>query len=70
MHPLRVRKEVPGFLSDRLQEALWREALHLVNEDVASTEELDAAIVLRPRPALGVHGLLPRLPLWRAATRA
>ncbi len=48
MHPLRVRKEVPGFLSDRLQEALWREALHLVNEDVASTEELDAAIVYGP----------------------
>ena len=48
MHPLRVRKEVPGFLSDRLQEALWREALHLVNEDAASTEELDAAIVYGP----------------------
>ena len=48
MHPLRVRKEVPGFLSDRLQEALWREALHLVNEDAANTEELDAAIVYGP----------------------
>ena len=48
MHPLKVRKEVPGFLSDRLQEALWREALHLVDEDVASTSELDAAIAYGP----------------------
>ena len=48
MHPLRVRNEIDGFLSDRLQEALWREALHLVNEDVATTEELDAAITLGP----------------------
>ena len=48
MRPLRVRNEIEGFLSDRLQEALWREALHLVNEDVATTEELDAAITLGP----------------------
>lgn len=48
MQPLRVRNEIEGFLSDRLQEALWREALHLLNEDVATTEELDAAITLGP----------------------
>lgn len=48
MHPLRVRKEIPGFLSDRLQEAMWREVLHLVNDDVATTEELDAAIAYGP----------------------
>ena len=48
MHPLRVRKEVPGFLSDRLQEALWREALHLVNDGVATPEELDVAISFGP----------------------
>ncbi len=48
MYPLQVRKEIPGFLSDRLQEALWREALHLVNEGVATTEELDAAISYGP----------------------
>ena len=48
MHPLRVRTEVAGFLSDRLQEALWRELLHLVNDGVATTEELDAAIVYGP----------------------
>lgn len=48
MHPLRVRREVPGHLTDRLQEALWREILHLINDDVASTGELDASIVYGP----------------------
>jgi carnitine 3-dehydrogenase len=44
MRPLHVRKEVPGFIADRLLEAQWREALHLVNEGVASTGEIDDAI--------------------------
>ena len=48
MQPLHVRKEVPGFLSDRLQEALWRELLHLVNDGVATPAELDAAIAYGP----------------------
>ena len=48
MHPLVVRKEIEGYLSDRLQEALWREILHLVNDGIATTEELDDAIVYGP----------------------
>lgn len=48
MHPLRVRREVPGHLTDRLQEALWREILHLVNDGVASTGELDESIIYGP----------------------
>ena len=48
MHPLVVRNEVEGYLSDRLQEALWRENLHLVNDGVATTAELDDAIVYGP----------------------
>ena len=48
MYPLHVRNEVEGFLSDRLQEALWRENLHIVNEGIATTEELDDAIVYGP----------------------
>src|SRR5205807_1287313 len=48
MHPLKVRREVPGHLTDRLQEALWREILHMVNEDVATTGELDDSIVYGP----------------------
>src|ERR1700726_3110064 len=48
MHPLHVRREVPGHLTDRLQEALWREILHLVNDGVASTGELDESIIYGP----------------------
>ncbi|MBS0364715.1 MAG: L-carnitine dehydrogenase [Proteobacteria bacterium] len=48
MHPLRVRREVPGHLTDRLQEALWREILHMVNDDIATTGELDDSIVYGP----------------------
>lgn len=48
MHPLRVRREVPGHLTDRLQEALWREILHMVNDGVASTGELDESIIYGP----------------------
>jgi carnitine 3-dehydrogenase len=44
MYPLRVRTEIDGFLADRLLEALWREALWLVHDDVATVEELDDAI--------------------------
>ena len=45
---LHVRTEVPGYISDRLQEAIWREALHMVNDGVATTAEIDAAIVDGP----------------------
>jgi carnitine 3-dehydrogenase len=48
MHTLRVRSEVPGYISDRLQEALWREALHMVAEGVATTEEIDDAVIYGP----------------------
>lgn len=48
MYPLRVRNEIDGFLSDRLQEAMWREILHLVADGVATTGELDDAIVYGP----------------------
>ncbi|MEM9710493.1 MAG: 3-hydroxyacyl-CoA dehydrogenase NAD-binding domain-containing protein, partial [Pseudomonadota bacterium] len=48
MHCLRVRKEVPGHLSDRLQEAMWREILHSLADDIATTGELDASIIYGP----------------------
>jgi carnitine 3-dehydrogenase len=44
MKPLHVRKEVPGFIADRLLEAMWRESLHLVNDGIATTGEIDDAI--------------------------
>ncbi len=44
MQPLQVRVEIDGFIADRLLEALWREALWLVNDGVATTAEIDDAI--------------------------
>jgi carnitine 3-dehydrogenase len=44
MHPLLVRKEIDGFIADRLLEALWREALWLVHDGVATVAEVDDAI--------------------------
>lgn len=44
MKPLVVRKEIEAFIADRLMEALWREALWLVKDGVATTEEVDDAI--------------------------
>ena len=44
MNPIIVKHELPGYLSDRLQEALWREGLHIINEGHATTEDLDRAI--------------------------
>ena len=44
MNPIMIKKEIPGYLSDRLQEALWREGLHIINEGHATTKDLDRAI--------------------------
>ncbi len=48
MRPLHVRREIDGFVADRLLEALWREALWLVHDGVATTEEVDDAIRYGP----------------------
>ncbi len=48
MHALHVRKEIPGHLTDRLQEAIWREILHMVNDGIATTGELDESIIYGP----------------------
>ena len=44
MMPLVVRKEIDAHIADRFLEAVWREALWLVKDDIATTEEIDEAI--------------------------
>ncbi len=44
MRPLMLQKEIDGFVADRLMEAMWREALWLINDGVATAEEIDDAI--------------------------
>lgn len=46
MSPLRIRSEIDGFVADRLLEALWREALWLVHDGVATVAEIDDAMRL------------------------
>ena len=45
MFPLRLKKEIDGYICDRLQEALWREALHVLNKGIGTTEDIDRAII-------------------------
>jgi 3-hydroxybutyryl-CoA dehydrogenase len=42
--PVRVLKDVPGFLGNRLQHALWREAISLVEKGIADPEDIDRVV--------------------------
>lgn len=53
---IEVKREVPGHVANRLQAALWREAVHLVNEGVASVEDIDTAISSGPGLRWAVMG--------------
>lgn len=45
---IRIQKEIAGHVSNRLQAALWREAIHLVQEGVVSVEDVDKAVWAGP----------------------
>ena len=54
--PVRVNRDVPGFIGNRMLHALWREAIYLVQEGVATAEEIDTVARLTfalRMPALG-----------------
>ncbi len=53
---IRVMKEVPAHVANRLQAALWREAIHLVGEGVASIEDVDKAVMAGPGLRWSVMG--------------
>jgi 3-hydroxybutyryl-CoA dehydrogenase len=42
--PVRVLKDVPGFLGNRLQHAMWREAISLCEKNIASAEDIDKVV--------------------------
>ncbi len=54
--PLALSKEIPGFIATRLQEAMWREVLHMVANDEATPEQIDFAIVNGPGPRWAMMG--------------
>ncbi len=43
-HPVRVNKDVPGFVANRLQHALWREAISIVENGIATAATVDECI--------------------------
>jgi carnitine 3-dehydrogenase len=51
-----MEREVPGFIGNRLQEALWREALHMVANGEATPEQIDASITEGPGLRWAFHG--------------
>jgi 3-hydroxybutyryl-CoA dehydrogenase len=43
-HPVRVKRDVPGFVGNRLQHALWREAISIVEQDIADSATVDEVV--------------------------
>ncbi len=69
--PVRVQKDVPGFVGNRMQHALWREAISLVEQGIASAEDVDEVVrysfglrlaFLAPWPP-------PTWPAWTSPTK-
>ena len=54
--PLVLKQEIPGFIATRLQEALWREALHMVANGEATPQDIDTALINGPGPRLALMG--------------
>ncbi len=53
---IEMERELPGFIANRLQEAIWREALHMVAAGEATPEEIDRSITDGPGLRWPVHG--------------
>ncbi|MEJ8280082.1 3-hydroxyacyl-CoA dehydrogenase NAD-binding domain-containing protein [Pseudonocardia spirodelae] len=53
---IEMTRELPGFIANRLQEAIWREALHMVAAGEATPEEIDRSITDGPGLRWPVHG--------------
>jgi carnitine 3-dehydrogenase len=61
--PLKLNKEVPGFVADRIMEAVWREILHMIDQDMASVAEIEAAVRYGPGLRWAIMGPLTVLHL-------
>ena len=54
--PILLRKELPGHVGNRLQAALYKEIMYLIQHDVLSVEDADVAVSYGPGPRWGVMG--------------
>ena len=55
-YPIRLNREITGHIANRLQAAVWREVMHLVNENVASVADIDAAMSQGPGLRWAIFG--------------
>ena len=67
--PIHLRKELPGHVANRLQAALYREMLYLIEQDVLSVEEADTAVSYGPGTSLGCDGPKPAMAFRRWSGR-
>ena len=65
--PVVLRREMPGHIANRLSSALYREAVYLVEQGVASVADIDAALCNGPGLALGRDGPAHDLSSWRGS---
>ena len=56
--PILVRRDIPGFVANRLQFAVMREAFHLLSEGIASAQDIDTAMTAGPGLRYGFLGPL------------
>src|SRR5947208_2903780 len=54
--PIQLKKELPGHVGNRLQAALYKEIMYLIQHDVLSVEDADVAVSYGPGPRWGVMG--------------
>ncbi len=62
-HPVRVKRDVPGFVGNRLQHALWREAVSIVDQGIAEAAEVDEVVKMGFGIRLPVLGPLENVDL-------
>ena len=62
-HPVRVKRDVPGFVGNRLQHALWREAVSIVDQGIAEPAEVDEVVKMGFGLRLPVLGPLENVDL-------
>ena len=65
--PAHVKKDVPGFIGNRLQHALWREAISLVEHGICDAETVDTVIKAASAGGCRCSGR-SRMPIWSAPT--
>ena len=63
-----AKKDVPGFIANRLQHALWREAISIVERGIADADDGGREPQVRPRPAPAGAGSAARTPTWWVST--